>query len=79
MNQVAINIVEHVPLWYDGASFGYIPRSGIAGSSCNTTSNFLRTPFLIGLFNSLESNFLSSLYILDTSPLLNIGFLKIFS
>jgi hypothetical protein len=27
------------------------------------------TPFLIGLFGSLESNSLSSLYILDISPL----------
>jgi hypothetical protein len=29
--------------------------------------------FLIGLFGSLESKFLSSLYILDISPLLDIG------
>jgi hypothetical protein len=42
MNQVAINIVEHVSLWYDGASFGYIPRSGIAGTSGKTIYNFLR-------------------------------------
>ena len=28
-----MNIVEQVPLWHDGASFGYIPKSGIAGSS----------------------------------------------
>ena len=27
---------------YVGASFGYVPRSGIAGYSGNTTSNFLR-------------------------------------
>ena len=31
-------------------------------------------PFLIGLFGSLESNFLSSLYILDISTLSDIGF-----
>jgi len=30
--------------------------------------------FLIGLFDSLESNFLSSLYILDISPLLDVGY-----
>jgi hypothetical protein len=35
--------------------------------------------FLIGLFGSLESNFLSSLYMLDISPLLDVGLLKIFS
>uniref|UniRef100_A0A8C6GPC2 Uncharacterized protein n=1 Tax=Mus spicilegus TaxID=10103 RepID=A0A8C6GPC2_MUSSI len=31
------------------------------------------------LFGSLESNFLSSLYILDTSPLSDVGLVKIFS
>jgi hypothetical protein len=36
-------------------------------------------PFLIGLFGSLESNFLSSLYILDISPLLDVGLVTIFS
>ena len=35
-------------------------------------------PFLIGLFGSLESNFLSSLYILDISPLPDVGLTKIF-
>ena len=35
--------------------------------------------FLIGLFGSLEFNFLSSLYILDISPLSDIGLVKIFS
>jgi hypothetical protein len=39
---VAMNIVEHVSLLYVGASFGYMPRSGIAGSSGSTMSNFLR-------------------------------------
>jgi hypothetical protein len=37
----AMNIVEHVPQWYGGASFRYMPRSGIAGSSGRTISNFL--------------------------------------
>ena len=36
-------------------------------------------PFLIGLLDSLESNFLSSLYILDISPLSDVGLVKIFS
>ena len=36
-----MNIVEHVPLWYDEASFGYLPKSGIAGSSDRSISNFL--------------------------------------
>jgi hypothetical protein len=36
-------------------------------------------PLFIGLFGSLESNFLSSLYILDIIPLLYIGLVKIFS
>ena len=30
INKAAINIVEHVSLLYDGASFGYMPRSGVA-------------------------------------------------
>ena len=35
--------------------------------------------FNIGLFESLESNFLRSLYILDISPLPDVGLVKIFS
>jgi hypothetical protein len=36
-------------------------------------------PILIGLFVSLESNFLSSLYIFDNSPSSDVGLVKIFS
>ena len=39
--KTTMNIVEHMSLWY-GASFRYIPRSGIAGSSGRAISNFLR-------------------------------------
>ena len=35
--------------------------------------------FLMGLFDFLESTFLSSLYILDISPLSDLGLVKIFS
>jgi len=42
INIAAMNIVEHVSLLHAGASFGYIPRSGTAGSSGSTMSNFLR-------------------------------------
>jgi hypothetical protein len=28
INKAAINIVKQVFLWYSGASFGYMPRSG---------------------------------------------------
>ena len=31
-NNVVISIVEHMSLWYDSASFGYIPNNGAAGS-----------------------------------------------
>jgi hypothetical protein len=41
-NKASMNIVEHVPLWHGGTSFGYIPKSGIARSSCRSISNFLR-------------------------------------
>jgi hypothetical protein len=37
-----MNMVEHVSLLNVGASFGYMPRSGIAGSSGRTISSFLR-------------------------------------
>jgi len=37
-----MNILEHISLLYVGASFGYIPRSGIAGSSGSSMFNFLR-------------------------------------
>ena len=55
---VAMNIVEHVSLLNVGASFGYMLRNGIDGSSGNTLSNFLRnsqTNFLSGCI-SLQSH-----------------------
>jgi hypothetical protein len=36
INKAAMNIVEHVSLLHVGASYGYMPRSGIAGSSGST-------------------------------------------
>jgi hypothetical protein len=42
-NKAAVNIMEHVSLLHGGASFGYMPRSGMVGSSGNTMSNFLRS------------------------------------
>jgi hypothetical protein len=56
-NQAAMNIVEHMPLWNSGASFGYLPKSGIAGSSRRSISNFLKNlliDFQSGC-NSLQS------------------------
>jgi hypothetical protein len=44
INKAAMNIVEHVSLLHVGASSGYSPRSGIAGSSGSTMPNFLRKP-----------------------------------
>jgi hypothetical protein len=41
-NKDSMNIVVHVPLWHNGASFGYIPKSGKAGSSGKSVSYFLR-------------------------------------
>jgi hypothetical protein len=37
-----MNIVEHVSFLPVGASSGYMPRRGIAGSSGSTMSSFLR-------------------------------------
>jgi hypothetical protein len=42
MNKAANNIVEHISLRYGQASFGYMLKSGISGSSGRTISNFLR-------------------------------------
>jgi hypothetical protein len=42
INKATMNIVEHVSLLHVGASSGYIPRRGIAGSSGRTMCNFLR-------------------------------------
>jgi hypothetical protein len=58
INKAAMNIVEHVSLLYVGECFGYMPRSGIAGSSGNTMSNFMRnhqTDFQSGC-TSLQSH-----------------------
>ena len=41
-NSAAMNIVEQMLLWYDRASLGYIPKSGIAGSWGRLTPSFLR-------------------------------------
>jgi hypothetical protein len=51
INKAAINIVEHVFFSYVGGYFGYMPRSGITGSSGNNMSSFPRncqTEFQIG-------------------------------
>ena len=42
INRAAMDIVVHVYLLYIGVSLGYMPRSGIAGSSGSTMYNFLR-------------------------------------
>jgi hypothetical protein len=52
--------------------------AGVCNSVC-VWRLIMCTPFLIVLFDCPESNFLSSLYILDISPLLDFGLVKIFS
>ena len=42
INKAAVNTVEHVSLLQVGTFSEYMPRSGIAGSSGSTMSNFLR-------------------------------------
>jgi hypothetical protein len=58
INKASINMVDHVSLLYVGASFGYMLRSGIAGSSGRTIINFLKnsqTDFQSGC-TSLQSH-----------------------
>jgi hypothetical protein len=58
INKAAMNIVEHVSFLPVGASSGYMPRRGIAGSSGSTMSSFLRnrqTDFQSGC-TSLQSH-----------------------
>ena len=58
INKAAMNRVEHVSLLHVGVFYGYIPRSGITGSSGSTMSNFLRnrqTDFQSGC-TSLQSH-----------------------
>ena len=58
ISKVAMNIVEHVFLLHVGASSGYMPRNGIAGSLGTSMSNFLRnhwTDFQSGC-NSFQSH-----------------------
>jgi hypothetical protein len=43
INKAAMNIVDHVSLLYVGVFGKHMPKSGIAGSSVSTTSNFLRS------------------------------------
>ena len=40
INMAAMNIVDHVSLLHVAASPGYVPQSGIAGSSGSAMSNF---------------------------------------
>jgi hypothetical protein len=42
-NKAAMDIVGHVSLGYGKTSFGYMAKSGIAGSSDRSVSNFLRS------------------------------------
>jgi hypothetical protein len=58
IHKAAMNIVEHVLFLPVGTSSGYMPRRGIARSSSNTMSNFLRncqTDFQSGC-TSLQSH-----------------------
>jgi hypothetical protein len=50
INKADMNRVEHVFLLPVGTSSGYMPRRGIAGSSCSIMSNILR---------NLQTNFQS--------------------
>jgi hypothetical protein len=48
-NKAAMNIAEQVFLWDAEASFGYMPKSGIVGSSGRAIPIFLETTKLISI------------------------------
>jgi hypothetical protein len=41
-NKASMNIVKKLPLWNGVASFGYMSKSDIAGSSGRSISSFLK-------------------------------------
>ena len=51
-----MNIVEHLDLWYGGASFGYMTKNGISVSSGRSASNFLRNLRVVVLVCNPTSN-----------------------
>jgi hypothetical protein len=65
-NKAVINIAEHVPLWHDGLSFGYLPKSGIAASSGRPISKFLSN-LQIDLQSGCEDPFAICFQISDLS------------
>jgi hypothetical protein len=48
-----VNIVEHLSLSYRGASFRYMPKSGIVVSTNRTIFNFLSSSIRFSIYNFL--------------------------
>ena len=73
-NKATLNTLEYVPLSHGTACFGYIPKSGIVGSSGRSISNFLRNlhiDFQSGS-KSLQSHQQWSTVLLSTHPLQDV-------
>jgi len=62
INESATNRTEHVPLFYVEATFGYMPSSGIAGSSGSTIPMsifvYAQTPCPLSFFLERKQEFL---------------------
>ena len=44
INKTSINIIEHIPLWHGGVSFGYMTKSGFLGFQVDIFPIILEPP-----------------------------------
>ena len=64
-NKDANNIVEYILLWYVGASFEYMPKSSIVGTSGRVISSVLRNHQILfqSAYTSLQSHQIGGVFL----------------